>query len=210
MNPQADIPFWRQVIHHLVTLLAVCAMGMLLMRQIEQLRQGDWLALNAMAYYALVATLFLIRRPTVNHSTRPMHWVFAVGASTLPFLIQTTPHHIQPLVWISLPFQAVGSAVVLLALTTLGRSFGVIAAHRGKIETRGLYGFVRHPIYAGALMVGLAMVLQNPMPINILLLLTELGCQWMRIGEEEKILSQDPTYQTYQQQVRYRLLPGVF
>jgi hypothetical protein len=32
----------------------------------------------------------------------------------------------------------------------------------------------------------------------------------MRAVEEEKVLSLDPAYRTYAQQVRYRLVPGLF
>jgi steroid 5-alpha reductase family enzyme len=216
------------MVHNSTTAVAVGLVLFLIFYQIKTFQQGNWLAVSAIVYYLTVATLFLLRKPSKSYSTRPMHWVAALGASWLPlFIVLQEPHFIpaspqwswipplfhmvrHPLLTsVSIPIQVLGVGLTLVALTTLGRGFGVIAARR-ELRTTGVYRLVRHPIYAGATLAGLALVLQNPTLYNVCLLFTEIACQLLRIREEETVLGQDPAYRSYQQQVPWRLVPGVF
>ena len=80
-----------------------------------------------------------------------------------------------------------------------------------KVISTGLYGFVRHPMYIGVI------IMYVPTPIA-------LGSYWglipmttipialvFRIINEEKVLSKDlPGYKDYCQKTRYRLIPYVW
>ena len=80
-----------------------------------------------------------------------------------------------------------------------------------KLVSTGLYGFVRHPMYFGALilMVGIPLALGSywglAMIIPCLIVLA------LRILDEEKMLHQELAgYRDYTQHVHYRLLPYVW
>ena len=105
--------------------------------------------------------------------------------------------------------QLVGFATVIVALGTLGRSFGIVAANRG-VKTRGLYAFVRHPAYTGYLVSYLGYVAENGSTRNIVLLLVGTGAQVVRMSEEERTLRSDLDYRQYLGRVRRRLIPYVY
>jgi protein-S-isoprenylcysteine O-methyltransferase Ste14 len=80
-----------------------------------------------------------------------------------------------------------------------------------KLASRGLYKLVRHPMYAGnmILMVGIPLALGSYW--GLLLLIPGLLVIALRIFDEEKLLTQDLAgYREYAQRVRYRLLPYVW
>jgi len=75
-----------------------------------------------------------------------------------------------PYLWAGLAAQGVGNVLAVAGICDLGRSFGVIAAHRG-IQTCGLYRSVRHPIYAAYLLALGGFVLTHPSIVNGMVLL---------------------------------------
>jgi protein-S-isoprenylcysteine O-methyltransferase Ste14 len=91
----------------------------------------------------------------------------------------------------------------------LGRSFGLLPANRGLI-LRGPYRLVRHPMYFGYLLVHVGFLLLNPSLWNLMVYVAAYACQVPRLLVEERLLARDKSYAEYQQQVRYRLIPGVF
>jgi protein-S-isoprenylcysteine O-methyltransferase Ste14 len=77
-----------------------------------------------------------------------------------------------------------------------------------KVIDTGAYGIVRHPMYAGAvvLMVGIALWLQSY--AGALGAAVPLGLLVLRIGVEERFLLRElPGYRAYAAKVRYRLVP---
>jgi protein-S-isoprenylcysteine O-methyltransferase Ste14 len=104
---------------------------------------------------------------------------------------------------------ASGLGLQLFAKMKLGRRFGILPAHRG-IMTEGPYSLVRHPIYFGYLIMHGGFLLANFDLWNVGVLLFVYLLLGVRAIEEEKILARDPAYRAYQQQVRYRFLPGLF
>jgi protein-S-isoprenylcysteine O-methyltransferase Ste14 len=80
-----------------------------------------------------------------------------------------------------------------------------------KLASRGLYKLVRHPMYAGSLilMVGIPLALGSYWGLIVLIL--GLLVLVFRIRDEEKMLNQELAgYSEYAQQVRYRLMPHVW
>jgi len=104
---------------------------------------------------------------------------------------------------------AIGLALVIVGKMTLGRSFGVAPANRG-VVVRGPYGFVRHPIYTGYLIIHIAFLVANPSPWNIAMIVIADVALVFRALMEERVLSADETYQGYCQRVGWHLVPGVF
>jgi protein-S-isoprenylcysteine O-methyltransferase Ste14 len=80
-----------------------------------------------------------------------------------------------------------------------------------KLASRGLYKLVRHPMYAGSLilMVGIPLALGSYW--GLLALIPGLLVLVFRIRDEEKMLTQELAgYREYALRVRYRLMPYVW
>lgn len=99
-----------------------------------------------------------------------------------------------------------GGVVSTFSLLTLGRSFAFVPAKR-LLKTRGVYRVVRHPAYAGELLMSTSLVLGVPSRMNIALYLCALVATIGRIHEEERVLSSD-AYAEYKTRVRFALIPG--
>lgn len=157
----------------------------------------------------LMAVLLLCRRGASTTSVRPRDWALAFAATLAPLLVAPTTG--APLVPPSVGFTllVMGFLVQVCAKLALGRSFGLVAANRG-LKLGGPYRYVRHPMYAGYLLTHVAFLLLNPTPRNLLLYALCDGLQILRLQVEERLLSQDPRYETYRAEVRYRLIPGLF
>jgi protein-S-isoprenylcysteine O-methyltransferase Ste14 len=79
------------------------------------------------------------------------------------------------------------------------------------LVSTGLYGLVRHPMYFGTviMMVGTPPALDSLW--GLLAVVAAVPVLAARILDEEKLLNAELTgYRDYTQQVRYRLIPGVW
>ena len=119
---------------------------------------------------------------------------------------------IAPVGWPALPALVLqGGALALWAasVVTLGTNYSAFPERR-LLVTRGVYGWVRHPMYAASLLLDLGFWLAHPLPwfavvwvLRVLLL--EARTRW-----EEAVMAGDGGYANYQQRVRWRLIPGLF
>lgn len=104
---------------------------------------------------------------------------------------------------------ACGLLIVVAGKVSLGRSLGIVPANRG-IVCRGVYKFVRHPIYAGYLVSHAAFLASHLDLWNAAVLVVTDASLLVRAIYEERTLSRDQEYVNYQSRVRWRVLPGVF
>ncbi len=156
----------------------------------------------------LVVVFVLFRRRASFVSRRPAEWALAFAVTCLPMLATPGGESVlPPLLPVSLLI--VGLLVQLHAKLTLGRSIGMVPAHRG-LKLGGPYQFVRHPMYAGYLVGHLAYLLANPTWWNLTVYGLCNGLQVIRLLAEERLLAGDEQYQAYRARVRYRLIPSVF
>jgi protein-S-isoprenylcysteine O-methyltransferase Ste14 len=154
-----------------------------------------------------VAVLFLVRRSPNDLSRRPVAWLAAPIGSFAMLLARPADGGFA-----QLPcelVQLVGLLIALASLGTLGRSFGIVAANRG-IKTYGPYRFVRHPAYLGYVVSYVGYVAENPSLQNGALFCLSTLFQFVRIGEEERVLASDPSYARYRRAVRYKLVPRLY
>jgi protein-S-isoprenylcysteine O-methyltransferase Ste14 len=120
----------------------------------------------------------------------------------------------------------VPTAVVLVGdvLVAVGLGIALLVVHQNsyaaanvtveqdqKLVSTGLYGLVRHPMYFGALMMSVGIPLALDSYWGLVLVVPGLLVFVYRILDEEKLLNQDlPGYRDYTQQVRSRLVPGIW
>jgi protein-S-isoprenylcysteine O-methyltransferase Ste14 len=173
----------------------------------EFLRTGHLTGLLLLVSETLVVVMTAVRRPPIIIDRTWQARVVA-GASIVGVpLIRPIGDALIPDVYTALA-SAVGLGVIIVGKLTLGRSFGLMPAHRGLVCT-GLYGWVRHPIYAGYLVTHAAFLIAHPAWWNVVLLVISDVSLVMRSVYEERTLARDPEYVGYMERVRWRVLPGV-
>ena len=80
-----------------------------------------------------------------------------------------------------------------------------------KVVDTGLYGIVRHPMYAVTLLLFLSMPLVLGSPISFAVMLLYIPLIVKRIRNEECVLAEGlEGYADYMQKVKYRLIPGIW
>jgi protein-S-isoprenylcysteine O-methyltransferase Ste14 len=107
---------------------------------------------------------------------------------------------------------AAGIGIAMLVVTQNNYAAATVTVERGQsVASRGVYKFVRHPMYVGNLimMVGIPLALGSYW--GLLLVIPGVLVLVSRILDEEKMLNQElGGYREYTQRVRYRLLPHVW
>jgi protein-S-isoprenylcysteine O-methyltransferase Ste14 len=127
-------------------------------------------------------------------------WVVGLGCairSPSPRLVAETAL-LTALGWLLL---VVGCAVQLLALRALRLPAAAPSQHDALVAS-GVYGYVRHPIYAGLLVQFLALVLVKPR--GAIALASALGVGWVHLQarlEELDLLQRMPAYREYMRRV---------
>jgi len=104
---------------------------------------------------------------------------------------------------------AMGGALTAVALLVLGRSFAILPAVR-RIVTKGPYRVIRHPAYAGELIMVASCLLARPGWSTVAALVAGLPLVGLRIAAEERLLRSEAGYGEYKKRVRWRLLPLVW
>ncbi|OYW44440.1 MAG: hypothetical protein B7Z08_10095 [Sphingomonadales bacterium 32-68-7] len=155
----------------------------------------------------LVGVVLLLTQRRGTWSIKPYPLVIALigtgmGLLVVPQGVRLVPEGVSVLLVFG------GATISLLAKLFLGRSFGVVPANRG-VKHRGVYRFVRHPMYAGYILNQLGFLLLFFSPINVAIYAVAWTAFWLRAVEEEKFLESDAAYRQYRDRVRYRLIPGI-
>lgn len=188
----------------------ICSLFVVLAVRIgaEFLRTGHVTGLILLVSETLVVVLTAIRRPAaIVDRTWHARLVAAASILGIPF-IRPAGDALAADMYTAL-VSAAGLMLVVTGKATLGRSFGLMPAHRGLVCT-GIYRWVRHPIYAGYLITHLAFLVAHPTLWNVLLLAVSDVSLLVRAGYEERTLARDPEYVGYMEHVRWRVLPHVF
>jgi len=85
-----------------------------------------------------------------------------------------------------------------------------VQEHQKVVDT-GLYGIVRHPMYAATLLLFLTMPLVLASPWSFAIMLLYIPVISKRIRNEEKVLEQGlDGYKEYKERVRYKVIPLVW
>ena len=156
-----------------------------------------------------IVVFTLLRRPTTAISVNLGDWLLALTATLAPLLIVPTQQGSSLFVDIGMFLLIVGNFWQCFAKFILRRSFGIAPANRG-IKISGPYRYMRHPMYAGYLLVHAGVLLLMFNWFNLLVYVIGWTAQIRRLLAEERLLSRDPAYADYMGTVRWRLVPGVF
>ena len=183
--------------------------------------------LSAIAVYRVHPALLRERATVLIHQHQP--WVdrlvllvfMAMAFVGVPAVaaLDVFRWHVLP----SPPLVLVGAGLVLFALgwTIIAvalreNPFAVtVVRHQGErqhtVVDTGIYRVVRHPMYAGNLLVNVGLSLWLGSYTAALFAAIPLGLLMVRIGLEERFLRRElPGYREYAARVPYRLLPGLW
>lgn len=167
-------------------------------------RTDPW-AWSLLAVETTTLALVLLRRPGTM-TLKPWQALIAFVATLAPMLARPGG---AGLITAGGALMTAGAVLTIAGKLSLNRRFGIVPANRG-IQTRGAYAVVRHPIYASYLIAHLGSILTWPTWWNALVYILAWQAQIARLLEEEKFLGNDPAYQAYCRQTRYRLVPGLW
>jgi protein-S-isoprenylcysteine O-methyltransferase Ste14 len=157
----------------------------------------------------LSVALILARPRSSSLSSHPFDWALCLLAVTLPLLVMSVSAGTLIPAKVVTALMLAGLVVQIAAKAALWRSFGILPANRG-VRTGGPYRLVRHPMYAGYMVIHAGFLIGFPSLHNTLLYGSAFAIQIGRLLREEAVLKRDPAYQAYVERVRYRLIPGLF
>jgi protein-S-isoprenylcysteine O-methyltransferase Ste14 len=174
-------------------------------------------------YWALRRPEVLQRRMHAGPmaETRPAQKVATVGitATVVALLVVSALDHRFGWSQVPTPVVVVGDVLVAVGLgmammvvnqNNYAASTITVEADQPVIST-GLYGIVRHPMYAFALIMIAGMPLALGSYWGLVTTVPAVAVLALRIDDEEKMLRQELTgYRDYTQKVHYRLLPYVW
>jgi protein-S-isoprenylcysteine O-methyltransferase Ste14 len=155
-----------------------------------------------------VGLLFWFRAPVQRHGSVGLIAAALPSVLVSGWAMTAAP---DPHLW-PIPAQAafvIGTAFAVLGLVSLGRSFSILPALRD-IVRRGPFGWIRHPIYLGELIMLAACGLAAGSATGWGPVAVALPTLVVRILAEERLLGTTESYRLYRAQVRHRLLPGVW
>jgi protein-S-isoprenylcysteine O-methyltransferase Ste14 len=157
-------------------------------------------------FYSLSVVCALFRKPATKVDLSFFSWLFTFAGIALPMLLFPDGANESLIGYI---VQISGIAISIIGLVSLNRSFGLVAAHRG-IVSKGLYRFVRHPLYFSYEISIVGFIINNFNFWNIFLFCVHICCQLQRIKYEEDLLSEDGEYRQYATKTKWRLIPFLY
>ena len=197
------------------------------------LGRGDWLAFFAsparvgalvvsLALSVLVVFSGLGGMNPGKREDRGNRWIFgpllvlALGIAVLPPYLDgrnlwATDEAVTP--YVGLALVALGGTLRLAAVFALGHRFtGLVAIQEGhRLQTGGLYRYIRHPSYAGMLLYMAGYVLVFRCWLGLLLVAGTFAVLVVRMNAEEALLESQfgEEYASYRRRT-WRLIPWVY
>jgi len=172
-------------------------------------QSGGILSLGLLLVNTLLVCLFFTRRESADTSHRPLDWIIALGTVGMSMALRSHPGENGAVMLVSLILQLIGIVAMLGALSSLGRSFGIVPANR-QVQSAGAYQIVRHPLYSSEMIFYFGFFLGNFSLFNFIAVVAIMLGQIWRAVSEEKLLSKDEKYLEYMRAVPYRFVPAIF
>lgn len=190
-----------------------------------------WAFLGTFTVASLLPTIYLARTnpaamrrrmragPQAETRTAERIIMTATSADIVAMLVFSALDHrmgwSHPPGWVSVlgdVLVAAGLGMAMLVVIQNGYAAATITVEQGQpVVSTGLYGWVRHPMYVGSVVMMVGMPLALGSYWGLLFVLGGLVVLVWRILDEETLLNEDLTgYRDYTRRVRYRLVPGVW
>jgi protein-S-isoprenylcysteine O-methyltransferase Ste14 len=167
--------------------------------------------LSVAVFIALNVLLFVIRVRPVIKAKGVWPRVTAVAGSLMISAVTLFPR-VESSLFLTIVATALtlfGNCLSILAISTLGRSFSIMAEAR-RLVTTGFYSKVRHPLYTSEAIAAMGIVLQYFSVYTLLLFALQIALQVKRMKNEEAVLEQIfPEYREYKSTTA-RMIPGVY
>lgn len=158
-------------------------------------------------FNALVVFLLLTRRKPKDVSFE-LQDIVATFLGTFAMMMARGVVHTEDIFLLQI-IGMIGIIISIAGLATLRKSFGLLPADRG-IVTKGIYQFIRHPIYCGYLINYTCFLIQNYSLYNLIVFIVFAIFEAYRLTREEKLLKHNPQYLEYTKQVKWRVLPKIW
>lgn len=160
------------------------------------------------ALNAVVGVLLIVRSPLVRSGSIKAICFALPGVVVAGIALKLTAP-LESWTWIAQALFCAGVALTIAAFLWLGKSFAILPALR-TIVSNGPYRLIRHPAYAGELMMVSACVVAEPTLYTAAALVVAIPLVLLRIVVEERLLGGDTMYTEYTETVRYRLVPSLW
>ena len=174
-------------------------------------------------YWALRQPEVLRRRmrsgPTAETRTVQKIAIVGITATVVAMLVVSALDHRfgwsqvpTPIVIVGDVLVAVGLGAAMLVVSQNNYAAATITVEAEQpVVSTGLYAVVRHPMYAGALIMIVGMPLSLDSYWGLVTVVPAVAVLTLRIDDAEKMLRQELAgYDEYTHQVHYRLVPGVW
>ena len=158
---------------------------------------------------ALMGLLSLVRVPPKTSMVTVSSVLATAGMMLLPGMMRLSAASTGRLYAAGVAIELAGVIFTQIARLYLGRGFGLLPANRG-IVASGPFRLMRHPVYAGWLLLMSGFAIVHPSARNALAIGLALPFMVWRIMQEEDLLSRDPDYCAYMRRTRFRLIPRLF
>lgn len=190
-----------------------------------------WVFIAVFTVVSIVPTIYLARKyPAAlqrrmhagpQAETRTTQKLISTGAFAILFVIMAFSAFDHRMGWSAVPVWQclLGEVLIVVGLSIaagviIENSYAAatVTVERGqRVASGGLYKSIRHPMYAGDVIMMVGMPLALGSYWGLLLVIPGVVMLVLRIFDEEKLLNQElPGYREYAQHVRYRLVPNVW
>ena len=157
----------------------------------------------------LVGVIILIRKHHQAFHTNWLHQAVAMVAFCSGAAFIGQPATGNPLAnHISQVVIFFANVLGVATVVNLGRSFGILIAFR-ELKSHGLYGMVRHPMYATDILLRIGFLINHTNLFTVFVFIISTGCYVYRAILEERFLIRTPGYREYMQRVKYRFIPFI-
>jgi protein-S-isoprenylcysteine O-methyltransferase Ste14 len=155
----------------------------------------------------IVVIFLVVRRDPEETYHSWQTWTTTTCGTFAPFLLR--PVEATADLPLGNVIQIVGFSLQIAALLALNRSLGLLPAYRG-IRSKGLYRWVRHPLYMAYVVSYVGYLINHPSVANLGVVIVGTWFLRMRIVYEEALLFGYADYVTYARSTRWRLIPGIW
>jgi len=157
----------------------------------------------------VLTSLFLIRSPQKAIDKNLFHQIIALVAFfSGAFFMGNTQTSNPMLKDCSMAMILLSNILGVLTLFNLGKSFGILISYR-KIQTKGLYSLVRHPMYVTDILLRIGFLISHFNLYTAIIFVVSTTCYVYRAILEERFLCKEAGYSEYMQKVKYRFIPYI-